>query len=76
MSTILNFGYLNWIKSKVLKFSETEIICQHEGYKKEFGVIHQRQINLYKKEIIITDKLLNQKIFIKVNKNMEYTIPN
>ena len=34
MPTVLNFGYLNWVKCRVLHFSETEIVCQHDGIRK------------------------------------------
>ena len=75
MPTVLNFGYTNWVKSRVVKFLENEIICQHEGYKKKFGVIHQRYITLNEKEIVITDSLLNQEKTLKVSQVWNSTLP-
>lgn len=67
MKQILNFGYLNWVKSTIIKLSKTEIICQHNGYKKKFGITHQRQITLKEKEIIVIDEFINNKKPIEVS---------
>lgn len=48
MEQVLNFGWANWIKSKVLDYSQNHFIGEHYGYKKKFGIIHKREINLDK----------------------------
>ena len=48
MEQVSNFGWANWIKSKVIDYSQNYFIGEHYGYKKTFGITHKREINLDK----------------------------
>lgn len=58
MNKVGKFGWSNWTQSKLIKISEKEIVGEHYGFKKRFGVIHRRSIYLDEKEVLITDTIL------------------
>lgn len=57
MKQVLNFGWANWIKSKVLKYSDNIFIGEHYGYRKKFGIIHKRKVKL--NQIIIVHDFIS-----------------
>lgn len=61
MEQVLNFGYSNWTKSKCIEFSQDHFFGQNYAYKKEFRVVHERDIKLEDDKIIIIDTMKNIK---------------
>jgi len=67
MAQVLNFGYSNWTKAKCIDFDENHFLGENYAYKKEFGVVHERDIKLENDKIIVTDNIKN----IKENTNIK-----
>lgn len=67
MAQVLNFGYSNWTKAKCVDFSENHFLGENYAYQKEFGVLHQRDIELEDDKITIIDNVKN----IKENTNVK-----
>ena len=67
MAQVLNFGYSNWTKAKCIGFSKNHFVGENYAYKKEFGIVHQRDTKLEDDKIIIIDNIKN----IKKNTNIK-----
>lgn len=61
MAQVLNFGYSNWTKAKCIDFDENHFLGENYAYKKEFGVVHERDIKLEDDKIIVIDNIKNIK---------------
>jgi len=59
MSQVLNFGYSNWTKAKKITFDKSHFLGENYAYKREFGIVQRRSINLKDKKIVVVDDLLN-----------------
>ena len=59
MNRVKNFGWDNWIKSKLNLFTGKTFDGEHYGYENAFNIIHRRVINLIDNEIIIEDIISN-----------------
>lgn len=57
MEQVLNFGWSNWTRSKLIQISETEFEGEHYGYKKKFGVVHRRKITLDVNSVNVVDNI-------------------
>ena len=55
MEKVLNFGFCNWTKSKVIESSDTEFAGEQYAYKKALGITHRRKISCQDKYIIVED---------------------
>lgn len=60
MEQVLNFGWSNWIKAKLMKYTENTFEGMHYGYQKEYGVVCHRTVILEKNKIIVTDKITSE----------------
>lgn len=49
-------------KTNILEETENTIITNHDGYKKKFGVMHQRSLSSDKNSVIIEDFLVGEKL--------------
>ena len=67
MAQVLNFGYSNWTKAKCIGFSKNHFVGENYAYKKEFEMVHQRDLKLEDDKIIIIDNIKN----IKKNTNIK-----
>ncbi|WP_066358628.1 heparinase II/III family protein [Aliarcobacter cryaerophilus] len=67
MAQVLNFGYSNWTKAKCIGFSKNHFVGENYAYKKEFEIVHQRDLKLEDDKIIIIDNIKN----IKENTNIK-----
>ncbi len=67
MAQVLNFGYSNWTKAKCIGFSKNHFVGENYAYKKEFEIVHQRDLKLEDDKIIIIDNIIN----IKENTNIK-----
>lgn len=67
MAQVLNFGYSNWTKAKCMDFSKNHFVGENYAYKKEFEIVHQRDLKLEDDKIIIVDNIKN----IKENTNIK-----
>jgi len=67
MVQVLNFGYSNWTKAKCIGFSKNHFVGENYAYKKEFEIVHQRDLKLEDDKIIIIDNIKN----IKENTNIK-----
>jgi hypothetical protein len=61
MQQVLNFGWSNWTKSKLLKSSGTFFNGEHYGYAKKYGVTCNRQVTLKNNKIVTIDTISNIK---------------
>jgi len=59
MTQVLNFGYSNWTKAKCLEFGKNHFLGKNNAYKKEFDIVHQREVKLENGKIIIIDNIKN-----------------
>lgn len=66
MAQVLNFGYSNWTKAKCLNFSGNHFFGENYSYQKEFGMVHQREINLENDRIIVIDNIKNIKEYTNI----------
>ncbi len=57
MDQVLNFGWSNWTRSKLLSFGETEFEGEHYGYQKQFDIVHKRKVELEKNRIKVIDTI-------------------
>ena len=67
---ISNSGYFqNYKKKKILEKDYFSIIGSHDGYLKEYGIIHERQIEFFAKsnKFIGKDRLIRKKNFKSTN---------
>ncbi len=55
MEKVLNFGFCNWTKSKIIEITDTSFTGEQYAYKNNFGITHRRKINCSDKHIIIED---------------------
>ena len=60
MEQVLNFGWSNWTKSKLISFNENQFKGEHYGYQKKYGIVCNRNVTLEGNEITITDKIATQ----------------
>ncbi|RXJ77992.1 hypothetical protein CRV03_03205 [Arcobacter sp. F155] len=67
MAQVLNFGYSNWTKAKCIYFDENHFLGENYAYKKELGVVQERDIKLENDKIIVIDNIKN----IKENTNIK-----
>jgi len=67
MAQVLNFGYSNWTKTECVDFSKNHFLGENYAYKKEFGVVHERDIKLEDDKIIVIENIKN----IKENTNIK-----
>ena len=76
MPQVLNFGFSNWTQAKTLEFSASRFVAQNYAYKKRFGVIHQREVQLQEDKIIVIDKIkgVKKRIDIKQIWNTCYSV--
>ena len=61
MEQVLNFGWSNWTKSKLISFDKNHFEGEHYGYQKKYGITCNRSINVEEQKIIIIDKILSIK---------------
>jgi hypothetical protein len=66
MAQVLNFGYSNWTKAECLDFDKNHFLGKNYAYKKEFGVVHERDIKLENDKIIVIDHIKNIKENINI----------
>ena len=59
MEQVLNFGWSNWIKAKLMKYTGNIFEGMHYGYQKQYGVVCHRTVILEKNKIIVTDKIIS-----------------
>ncbi len=57
MEQVLNFGWANWTKSKMLKFNDNVFQGEHYGYQKKYGTLCNRTIILKDNEMKTVDKI-------------------
>lgn len=67
MAQVLNFGYSNWTKAKCIDFDENHFLGENYAYKKEFEVVHERDIKLENDKLLVVDNIKN----IKENTNIK-----
>lgn len=61
MEQVLNFGWSNWTKAKLINFEKDYLIANNYAYRKNFNIIHQREIKLDIKQITVKDRIKNIK---------------
>jgi len=59
MQPVLNFGYSNWTESQCIECNRTKFTGVTYAYKKNFGIIHKRNLELKENKITIIDTLSN-----------------
>jgi hypothetical protein len=59
MAQVLNFGYSNWTKAKKLSFDKNHFLGENYAYKKEFGIVQKRGVDLEDNKLIIIDHITN-----------------
>lgn len=76
MEKVLNFGFCNWTKSKVIETTDTSFNGEQHAYKKDFGITHRRKINCFDKQIIIEDFFegVKEMVNIKQSWNTDYNV--
>jgi len=57
MEQVLNFGWSNWTKSKLINISDDQFEGTHYGYKKKYGVTCNRSISINNNKIAIIDNI-------------------
>lgn len=57
MEQVLNFGWSNWTRSKLLVFSETGFEGEHYGYQNKFSIVHKRKILLDGSRVKVIDTI-------------------
>lgn len=57
MEQVLNFGWSNWTKSKLIDINENSFEGEHYGYQKKYGVTCYRRVELEEHKITIIDKV-------------------
>ena len=60
MQEILQFGWADWLKSKLLNFSSETFEGEHYGYLKRLKAIHRRKVRLKSNKIWIVDQILGE----------------
>jgi hypothetical protein len=61
MQQVLNFGWSNWTKSKLLESSSNFFNGEHYGYKEKYGVTCNRQITLNENIVVVVDTISKMK---------------
>jgi hypothetical protein len=59
MAQVLNFGYSNWTKAKKLSFDKNHFLGENYAYKKEFGIIQKRSVELDANKLVVIDNITN-----------------
>jgi len=59
MAQVLNFGYSNWTKAKKLSFDKNHFLGENYAYKKDFGVVQKRGVDLENNKLVIIDNITN-----------------
>lgn len=57
MDTVLNFGWSNWTKAKLIKYTQNTFEGVHNGYQKKYGAVCHRTVILENNKIIVIDKI-------------------
>ena len=73
---VLNFGKSDYIKAKVITANDNVFEAEHYGYKKIYGIIHRRRVELNENSVIIKDWLIGvkRKTSFKQQWNTEFKI--
>ncbi len=59
MEQVLNFGWSNWTKTELINFKKDYLLANNYSYRKNFNIIHQREIKLEIEQINIKDRIKN-----------------
>lgn len=57
MEQVLNFGWSNWTKSKLINISDTQFEGEHYGYIKKYGVTCHRSLSIDNNKVAIIDHI-------------------
>jgi hypothetical protein len=57
MVQVLNFGYSNWTKAIKLSFDKNHFLGKNHAYKKKFGIVQKRSVNLEENKLVIIDNI-------------------
>ncbi len=60
------FGWSPWITARVLHFSHQQIVAEHYGYQKLYGVVHRRSVRMTRNGFIINDRIMGTFDEIKI----------
>ncbi len=61
MERVLNFGWSNWVKCKLIDFSMYRFQGEHYAYQKRYGISCNRTVELIKNRVIVTDNIVSLK---------------